>query len=151
MIKRVKLSMKQNLITVCYPIKPIYSEKIMNGQKKYELRKRLPNSEIDYILIYSTTPVAKVVGYAEVKKTHVKPVHDMWIMVSPLAGISKEDYMSYFDGKENAYAIELKNVWRFKSPFDIKEINKNFTVPQSFCYVSEEDFKRLKRRRVEHV
>jgi len=143
--------MKQNLVTVCYPIRPIYSEKIMKGEKKYELRKRLPNSEIDYILIYSTTPIAKIVGYAEVKTTHIKSVQDMWKMVSNCAGISKEDYMDYFHGKENACAIELENVWRFKKPFDVKEINENFTVPQSFCYVSTEDFKKLQRRKVEHV
>ena len=51
--------MKQNLTTVCYPIKPIYSERIMSGEKKYELRKRLPNNKINHILIYATTPVAK--------------------------------------------------------------------------------------------
>ncbi len=151
MIKRVKFSMKQNLVTVCYPIKPIYSEKIMSGEKKYELRKRLPNNNIDYILIYSTTPIAKIVGYAEVASTHIKPVKDMWNLVSSLAGISKEDYLDYFNGKENACAIELKKVCRFKKPFNVKEINENFTVPQSFCYVSEHDFKKLKRRRVEYV
>lgn len=143
--------MKQNLTTVCYPIKPIYTERIMSGEKKYELRKRLPNNEIDYILIYSTTPVGKVVGYAQVKAVYKKSVHDIWDMVSPLAGISEEDYMDYFNGKENACAIELENVWKFKKPFSVKEINENFTVPQSFCYVKEEDFEKVKKRKADYV
>jgi predicted transcriptional regulator len=75
----------------------------------------------------------------------------MWDMVSSLAGISEEDYMEYFNGKEDACAIELENVRRFKKPFNVTEINEKFTVPQSFCYVSEEDFKRLKKRSAEYV
>lgn len=143
--------MKQNLITVCYPIKPVYSEKIMTGEKRYELRKRLPNNNIDYILIYSTVPIGKIVGYAKVKEVYEKTVSDMWEMVSSSAGISEKDYMEYFNGKDNAYAIELEGIKRFKKPFNVKEINQNFTVPQSFCYVNEDDFKRLKKRKVEYV
>jgi predicted transcriptional regulator len=120
----------------------------MSGEKKYELRKRLPNKKIDYILIYSTVPVGKVVGYAKVKEVYIKTVDDMWEMVSFSAGISKEDYMDYFDGKDNACAIELKDIKRFKKPFSVKDINEKFTVPQSFCYINEEDFKRLKKRKI---
>jgi len=143
--------MKQNLITVCFSIKPVYSEKIMTGEKKYELRKRLPNGNMDFIVIYTTTPICKIVGYAKVKEVHVKTVNDMWEIVSSSAGICKKDYMAYFHGKDNAYAIELENIRRFKKPFNIKEINKNFSAPQSFCYVKEEDFIRLKKRCSEYV
>jgi predicted transcriptional regulator len=143
--------MKQTLAVAFYPIKPIYSDRILSGEKKYELRKRLPSNPFDYILIYATSPVGKVVGYAKVKMIHKKSVDDMWDMVSMCAGISRDDYTSYFGKTEYAYAIELEDVKRFTRPFDTKEISNSFNVPQSFCYVSRNDFNKLKRRKVEDV
>ncbi|MGZ5500734.1 MAG: ASCH domain-containing protein [Nitrososphaeraceae archaeon] len=134
-----------------YPIKPIYSEKILTGKKTYELRKRLPNSDVDYILIYSTCPIAKVVAYAKVKKMYKAHVNDIWEMVSFSAGIDKAGYMDYFGSNDFACAIEFEYVRQFKRPFDVKEINPDFKVPQSFCYIDKEDFRRLKRRKTENV
>lgn len=139
--------MKQDLAIAFYPIKPIYSMKILNGEKLFELRKRIPTNIFDYILIYATSPIGKVVAYAKVKKIHKNNVEDMWKMVSENAGISKDDYMSYFHNSDIAYAIELENVKQFARPFDAKEITNTFSIPQSFCYVSRSDFNRLKRRK----
>ncbi|NOT83284.1 MAG: hypothetical protein HOP02_00580 [Methylococcaceae bacterium] len=136
---------------VFYPIKPVYSKKILDGEKIYELRKRLPSKYFDYVLIYSTTPVAKVVAYAKVKAVHRKKTDELWEMVSTFSGINKEDYMSYFDGNDYACAIELEDIKRFKRPFDVKEISLLFKVPQSFCYINRKDFNRLKRRKTESV
>ncbi|MDT4288837.1 ASCH domain-containing protein [Methylomonas sp. MO1] len=143
--------MKPTLAIAFYPIKPIYSSRILSGEKKYELRKRLPKNPFDYILIYATSPIGKVVGYAKVKMIHKNTVSDLWEMVSLHAGITKDDYINYFNNSEYAYAIELETVKRFTRPFDPKEINSFFSIPQSFCYISRNDFNRLKRRKGEHV
>ncbi|MBT9097096.1 hypothetical protein KFZ76_05150 [Methylovulum psychrotolerans] len=134
-----------------YPIKPIYSQKILTGEKTYELRKRLPNEHIDYILIYSTYPVAKVVAYAKIKATHKEKIDAIWNMVSLFAGINEHDYKNYFGNNDFACAIEFEYVRRFKRPFDVKEIKPNFKVPQSFCYIPKKDFNRIKRRKTENV
>jgi predicted transcriptional regulator len=134
-----------------YPIKPIYSERIFSGEKTFELRKKLPNSDVAYILVYSTVPVGKVVGYAKVKALHRKSPSELWSMVAGRAGIREEDYKLYFDGAECACAIELENVKRFIRPFPVTEITGDFTIPQSFCYLDDAIFKRLKRRKVESV
>lgn len=136
---------------VFYPIKPIYTKKILNSEKIYELRKKLPSKDFDYILIYSTLPVGKVVGYAKVKEVHKKRIDDLWSMVSQFAGIDWDNYIKYFYGSEYACAIELINVKRFKRPFNVNEITLNFKVPQSFCYINRHDFNRLRRRRTESV
>ncbi|GAB6142220.1 hypothetical protein JCM14076_29490 [Methylosoma difficile] len=134
-----------------YPIKPIYSKKILTGKKIYELRKRLPNPDVEYILIYSTTPIAKVVAYAKVKAMYKQQINDIWEMVSSFAGIEEIDFREYFGNNDFACAIEFEYVCRFIRPFDVKEINPDFKVPQSFCYIQKKDFNRLKRRKTENV
>ena len=47
-------------------IKPEFVERIMDGSKIYEFRKRKCSKDINGIIIYSTAPVKKVVAEAEV-------------------------------------------------------------------------------------
>lgn len=130
-----------------YPIKPVYTERILSGEKQFELRKRLPKPETKFAIIYATYPVGLVVGYAEIKGFHQSTVKQLWTKVSKASGIEKSDYLSYFGSNELACAIELDKVFRFKRPFKVGEIRQGFTVPQSFCYVDKTIFNRLKRRR----
>jgi len=134
-----------------YSIKPIYSNKIISGHKTYELRKRMPARRIDYILIYSSSPVSKVVGYAEVKDVHKNSVSEVWKYASKHAGITKQAYEEYFKGCCDAYAIELGSVKKFTRPFNIKEINPGYVAPQSFSYIEQSEFKRIIRRKTEDV
>lgn len=130
-----------------YPIKPIYTDKILSGDKKYELRKRLPDVETKYILIYSTSPVGKVVGYAQIRAFHRRSVSGLWQLVSGLSGIDEKSYMEYFNNSDEACAIEFDCVYKFARPFSVKEIRSTMSVPQSFCYVSQQDFSRIRRRK----
>ena len=43
-------------------IKPEYVEKILQGEKKFEYRKRLAKEDVSYIYVYSTAPSMKVVS-----------------------------------------------------------------------------------------
>ena len=143
--------MKRELMIALYSIKPIYSNQIINGTKKYELRKRMPAKKLDYILIYSSSPTSKVIGYAEVKDIYKNTVHQVWKHTSKYAGISKKAYEEYFNGCQNAYAIELGLVKKFVRPFAIEEINQDYVAPQSFAYISHDEFKRVKRRKTKDV
>ena len=130
-----------------YPIKPKYINRILAGEKKFELRKRLPRHKIKYVLLYSTNPVRKTVGYGEVKRLHEDTVPGIWSLVSGRAGIDRKSYYDYFADSTKAYAIEFKHIYKFARPFPVKEIAPDITVPQSFCYISGGDFARLKKRR----
>ena len=143
--------MKPKLMIAFYPIKPVYVDRIIDGTKKYELRRRLPSGRIDYVLIYSNSPVAKVVGYAKIKLTLKRTVEELWPLVGKEAGISKADYLSYFEGCNEACALELVDVRRFVRPFGAEEVAHKFVVPQSFCYIEAKDFRRLKKRKTENV
>lgn len=143
--------MKQELRIALYSIKPIYSNKIISGHKTYELRKRVPAKYIDYILIYSSSPISKVVAYAEVKKVHKNTASEIWKNTSKYTCITKRAYDEYFKGCDMAYAIELGVIKKFTRPFAIKDINSGYVAPQSFSYVNQDEFKKIIRRKTEAV
>lgn len=51
--------------TIIISIHPEYAEKILTGEKTYELRTRLPQDKPERMIIYATAPVSAVVGTAE--------------------------------------------------------------------------------------
>ncbi len=130
-----------------YPIKPEYTDRILSGEKTFELRKRLPKESLTYILIYSTTPVAQVVGYAKVLGVRQGNAISLWERYSSKLGISESDYFAYFKGSDKANALELSDVRKFVRPFSIKEISPELSVPQSFCYIDTKHFNRLRKRK----
>ncbi len=129
-----------------YPIKPVYIDRILQGEKKYELRRKLPKTKIEYVFLYATSPVCQVVGYAKVGLTLNESKESLWKKLSPFFGLNENDFFDYFEGVDNACAIELLEVFKFKEPFHPKVISKNFVVPQSFRYIEKEVFNRFKNR-----
>ena len=50
-------------------IKPEYVDRILAGTKKYEYRKRLARSDSSVLIVYSKSPVMKVVSKVEIQRT----------------------------------------------------------------------------------
>ena len=48
--------------TILMSIKPEYVNKIFDGTKRYEYRKKLCKQRIDKIIVYSSSPIKKIVG-----------------------------------------------------------------------------------------
>ncbi|PHX37228.1 hypothetical protein AO284_27300 [Pseudomonas sp. NZIPFR-PS2] len=93
-------------------IHPRYSEKILEGKKTVELRRRFP---------VSTARGTKIYIYKS-------------------AFIKKQDFEMYFEGLSEGFALELTNVQTFENPMNLKELKErfNFTPPQSFIYAKQE-------------
>ncbi|HDT8147195.1 TPA: hypothetical protein RD696_002696, partial [Enterococcus faecalis] len=52
--------------TILLSIHPKFVDKIMTGEKKFEFRRVIAKRNPNKIIIYSTSPVCKVIGEAEV-------------------------------------------------------------------------------------
>ena len=118
-------------------IKPEYVERILAGTKKYEYRKRLARSESSILLIYSTSPIMKVVAKAEIRGTISTAPSTLWEQTKSNAGISRKKYREYFHGCKTAYAYELGEVEKFDPPHDLSDYNITL-APQSCSYVDIE-------------
>lgn len=121
-------------------VRPKFSNLIMQGKKTVELRKRVPNNIIGKkIYIYSTLPCGKIIGYFFAKNVDYLPLNILWRKVNIFAGISEEDFFSYYSDKKSGYAIYFDNFFRLKSDISLYTLRKTypqFTPPQNYCFVN---------------
>jgi len=50
-------------MNVLLSIKPKYVDLILNGEKKYEFRRKIFRNETNKVYVYCTSPVKKIVAY----------------------------------------------------------------------------------------
>ena len=115
-------------------INPSHVENILKGTKRYEFRKRACKRHVDKILIYSTTPIMKVVGEAEVEDILIDEPEAIWKKTEKKSGIDKSFFDKYYENKEQAVAYKLKNVITYQEPRELKDYGIN-CAPQSFQYI----------------
>lgn len=117
-------------------IKPEFVEKIFNGEKKFEYRKKIPKApKITTVVIYATRPVGKVVGEFCIDKIlSAKPIN-LWSLTSEFAGISKSLFNEYFQGCQIAYAIKIRKAYKYPQPLNLTTILTSGIAPQNFCYL----------------
>ncbi|MCX6053262.1 MAG: ASCH domain-containing protein [Campylobacterales bacterium] len=121
---------------VLLSIKPQFVTEIFNGNKKFEYRKAIfKNKDIKTIVIYATMPVGKIVGEFEIDKILVEHPSKIWEKTKKYSGITQDYYDEYFEGREKAYAIQIKSINEYKFPICPYLNNNDFTAPQSFKYL----------------
>jgi len=127
---------------VVLSIKPVYSEKILEGRKTVELRRRFPVSAPDGTLayIYSTSPVKAIVGTAEIKKVLKLSVEDIWNRFESHASIERDNFDQYFEGLDFGYALVFDQVRALSRPWPLDELRERFSFepPQSFLYAKRD-------------
>ena len=122
---------------VLLSIKPKYVQKIFSGQKKFEFRKNIFKKNISSVVIYSSSPVKKIVGEFTIKNILEGKIEYIWQQTYKFAGITKEEYLSYFNKKNKAFAIEINEIKKYNNPIDpLILFSKNFTPPQSYKYIT---------------
>lgn len=122
------------MCSILLSINPSHVENILKGTKRYEFRKKACKRHVDKILIYSTTPIMKVVGEAEVEDVLIDEPEAIWKKTEEKSGIDKSFFDKYYENKEQAVAYKLKNVITYPEPRELKDYGIN-CAPQSFQYV----------------
>lgn len=134
---------------VVLSIRPQYSEKIIEGKKTVELRRRFPISAPSGTIayIYSTSPVRAMVGVAEIKDVLKLPVGELWKRYESSAFIEKTDFDRYFEGTNQGFALIFQSVKALTEPLSLKTLRERFGFepPQSFLYAKHD-----LRRALEH-
>lgn len=124
------------MCSVLMSIKPEYVQGIMSGRKIYEFRKKAFKRTVDRIYIYSTVPVKKIVGEAEIESIIVDTPEELWRITHRGAGINKDFFDSYYEDRDEAVAYKLVNIKKYKRPKNLSELGIK-TAPQSYQYVEE--------------
>lgn len=122
------------MCTILLSINPEYVGRIMCGVKKYEFRKNLCKRKVDKIIIYSTSPVMKVVGEAEVEDILVDEPGKIWDITKNDSGIDQRFFDEYYDGRKQAVAYKLSHIVKYENPKMLIDYGIS-VAPQSFCYI----------------
>ncbi|EEA8818869.1 ASCH domain-containing protein [Campylobacter upsaliensis] len=116
-------------------IKPEFAEAIFSGKKKFEYRKVIFKEKVKYIQVYVTKPVGKIIGEFEVEEIVKDDPVKVWKKTGKHSGIKKSFYMQYFQNRQVAYAIKIKNINKYRKPLCPYDKYDNFIAPQSFKYL----------------
>jgi len=123
---------------ILFSINPKYSRKIKKKEKRWEFRKLIwtSNKYIDKIYIYETSPTKAIIGYFISHKILKASPLALWKYCNTEAGISREEFLKYFEGKKVGYALEISELHQFKRSITPNDYLKGFHAPQNFMYIS---------------
>lgn len=120
-------------------IKPEYVERILDGTKRFEFRRRIHNrADVNAVLIYATMPVGRVVGEFTIERIHSQPPSSLWNRTKSQSGITRKFFREYFEGRKIAHAIEIKSVKKFDEPQPLSNYLQSGVAPQSYAYIPTE-------------
>jgi predicted transcriptional regulator len=125
-------------------IHPEFVEKISNGTKRVEFRKRT-SDVVSIYFVYSTAPIQKIVGFFEVKEIHRDTPKSIWNKFFNVAGIDSKRYFEYYSDYNEAVAIEIKKFYKFNTEFEIHDLIGLKSPPQSYAFVPMDDIPRIKK------
>jgi len=125
-------------------IHPQHADAILEGRKRYEFR-RVPPRDVTKLIIYATSPVQRIVGYADVNSVLSGEPEALWKRCAKGAGIPYDFFKSYFAGRDEAFAIEVSRAARLRHPVEVGFLG-DFAVPQSYRYLDGAKFNRLLAR-----
>jgi predicted transcriptional regulator len=134
-------------------IRPTHVEKIVEGRKTVELRRRFSEDVAPgtIIFIYSTSPTQAIVGSASIQCVYKLQLDELWDRYGAAACIDRETFDAYFVGLDEGYAILLQDARPFTQKVAASELKKRFgfVAPQSFTYLRQEYYTLLNHERVQ--
>ena len=115
-------------------IRPNFASAILNGEKRFEFRRRRLAPSIKVVLVYVTIPVRQVVAEFEVRSVISSGLNSLWRQTRSFAGIERKVFLEYFKGVQVGHAIEIGKVKKYKVPYcPIEKLG--IRPPQSFVYI----------------
>lgn len=123
-------------------IRPEFAASILRGDKKFEFRRTCFSRKVDVIVVYVTAPVARVVGEFDVRQVVSASLDVLWSLTADQAGISREVFLSYFQGKQIGHAIEIGDFREYREPYCPMAVLRK-RPPQSFVYLAGDDEHRV--------
>ena len=120
-------------------IRPRYVDKILDGTKRVELRKTRPRIQSgDLVLIYATSPISALVGAFRASSVQVHSTEQLWAQVRQSAGITREEFETYYNGFQIGVGIFFDDVMPLECPVGldhVRDVWPGFHPPQGYLYV----------------
>ena len=131
---------------ILFSIKPPYVSLIESGLKRFELRRQRPNiSTGDLALVYESSPTKSLVGAFFVGEILSEEPNVLWEIVGHESGITKDDFLDYFEGCEVGCSIQIKQYWSLAERICINEMRTKHKIrpPQSYRFLNKAETSNL--------
>ncbi|MDP3378887.1 MAG: ASCH domain-containing protein [Brevundimonas sp.] len=124
-----------------FSIKPEYCDRIYDGAKTVELRRRVsPKIAVgSLMLIYETMPTKAVTGSAVISDIRTMDVDALWEVARTKGGIERDAFYRYFSGLEAGHAIALQCPLRLENPIPLADLIEDYGLqaPQSYREITD--------------
>jgi predicted transcriptional regulator len=125
-------------------IQPQFTEKIMSGEKKIEIRKKFNAKWKDHkVSLYSTSPSKKLMGYATIQNVIKDNPRNIWTKFSSGLGCTKLQFDNYTNGLSEIYAISFSNIIEYSNPLTLSNLShmceKRIFPPQSYSTIEKDE------------
>lgn len=127
-------------------IKKRYTDAILSGLKKCELRKSPFPKNISTAIIYSSNHTGLITGWFAVKTTVESNPEDIWKRFSKDVYINKEEFDKYYEDATKAICLVIDSYHKLDPPIDPSIELTDFSPPQSFMYLRKADWPILEKR-----
>jgi predicted transcriptional regulator len=112
-----------------------------------EFRRSWAAKPVGLAVVYSSSPVQRLVGIVEIEGTVLASPSSVWTKCrSRGPGLERKELMEYFSGKSQAYGILLGGVTLPSKPISPKSLFKAFRPPQSYRYLSANELRRIGKK-----
>lgn len=129
---------------VLLSVRPRFAEQILAGTKTVEFRRSWAAQPVGLAVIYSSSPIQRLVGIVEIEGMVVAAPTTVWTKCRALGpGLERNELMEYFIGKERAYGLLLGGITLPTKPVPPKSLFKGFRPPQSYRYLSTTELRRI--------
>jgi predicted transcriptional regulator len=127
---------------VLLSVKPRFCDQILAGSKRVEFRRSWPaGTDIGVMVLYSSSPVQQLVGVAFVDHVEERDDEGLWALACQFGGgLERDELTGYFHGKKKGYGILINDVKVAPVAVDPKNLFQDFRPPQSYQYLSPEEF-----------
>jgi predicted transcriptional regulator len=126
-----------------------HATNILAGTKQVELRRRTMHVEPgSTVWLYVKKPVGAVVGFATVGATYSAAPSMVWRKYGAVSGLSRSEFISYFDGSVVASAMALSDSTKLKIPVTLDALRAaipGFHPPQFYCRLDTDSSIKLRR------
>lgn len=121
-------------------IQPQYAHLIIEGQKKVEFRKVRFRNKLLHVVMYTSKPVQKILGYFDVSYVDEDSPKELWARYNAVGGVLKKEFDAYYASSSRGVAIGIGKVRTLRNPISLRTLGKLLTPPQSFTYLNTEVF-----------
>lgn len=137
----------KNRNVIAIAIKPKFAHAILTGQKSVEFRRNGAPKDISHLVLYSTKPDQKILGYCEVRKCIVDTPNKLWENYGKYGFINKKDFKFYYEGYDIGRCYIINKSFEFLRPVPVFKCKSFKSAPQSFVYLEQNEWINFKRKK----